>query len=352
MKKTIEKLPGDTEGISYELTVFRFKGSSKKAPTAYIQAALHAGELPGVVAIHALMPKLRAAEAEGRILGDITIVPAANPVGRAQYHFGDVQGRFHLGTRTNFNRDFPLLDKPEASALPPATHAATVDVRLKRRLVELSIGHDIVLDLHCDDEGVAYLYVPAVLWPAMQDCAAAMGVEAVILWEGESGAAFEEAAIHPWLQIPREKARLDCRVVTTVEYRGLSDVENSLAKSDAEGIYRLLAVRGVIADERAAKPKKFAGIAAPIENVEMISMPRGGAILFHVEPGQRVRKGAKLATIVHTPGEENGAIDLFAPQAGYILTRSSRRSGRAGDDIVKLVGEARSAKAKAGALED
>ena len=352
MKTTIEKLPGDTEGVSYELAVYRFKGSSKKAPTAYVQAALHAGELPGVVAIHALMPKLRAAEAEGRILGDITIVPAANPVGRAQYHFGEVQGRFHLGTRTNFNRDFPLLDRPDAGALPPAPKAATIDQRLKRRLVELSVGHDIVLDLHCDDEGVPYLYVPAQLWPAMQDCAAAMGVEAVILWEGQSGAAFEEAAIHPWLQLPPEKAGLDRRVVTTVEYRGLRDVENAYAKSDAEGLYRLLATRGVIADGKAAKPRKFTGVAAPIGNVEMISMPRGGAILFHVAPGDRVRKGAKLATIVHTPGDENGAIDIHAPQSGYILTRSSHRSGRAGDDIIKLVGGVRSVKARQGALED
>lgn len=352
MKTSIEKLPGDTEGVTYELTVFRFKGTSKKAPTAYIQAALHAGELPGVVAVHALMPKLRAAEAEGRILGDITIVPAANPVGRAQYHFGEVQGRFHLGTRTNFNRDFPLLDRPDPAALPPAPPAATVDQRLKRRLIELSIGHDIVLDLHCDDEGVPYLYVPSALWPAMQDCAAAMGVEAVILWDGESGAAFEEAAIHPWLQIPGEKAGLDRRVVTTVEYRGLRDVESSYAKSDAEGIYRLLATRGVIADAKAAKPRKFAGLAAPIGHVEMISMPRAGAILFHVEPGQHVRKGAKLATIVHSPGEEDGAVDVRAPQAGYVLTRISHRSGRAGDDIIKLVGEAPSASAKQGALED
>lgn len=352
MKTTIEKIPGDTEGVSYELTVYRFKGSSRKAPTAYIQAALHAGELPGVVAIHELMPKLRAAEAEGRILGDITVVPAANPVGRAQFHFGEVQGRFHLGTRTNFNRDFPLLARPERSALPPATHTATVDQRLKRLLVELSIGHDIVLDLHCDFESVFYLYVPAQLWPAMRDCAAALGVEAAILWEGESGAAFEEAAIHPWLQVPREKAGLDRRVVTTVEYRGLRDVEPSYAKSDAEGIYRLLSVRGVIADEKAAKLKRFTGIAAPIDHVELIAMPRSGAILFHVEPGQRVRKGAKLATIVHSPGEPDGALDLHAPQAGYVLTRSAHRSGRAGDDIIKLVGEGPSAKPKAGALED
>ncbi len=352
MKTTIEKLAGDTEGVSYELTVFRFKGSSRNAPTAYIQAALHAGELPGVVAVHALMPKLRAAEAEGRILGDITIVPAANPIGRAQYHFGEVQGRFHLGTRTNFNRDFPLLDRPDKKALPPLNPASTADTRLKRLLVSLSVGHDIVLDLHCDDEGVPYLYVPSQLWPAMKDCAAAMGVDAVILWEGPSGAAFEEAAFHPYLNMPPEEAGFDRRVVTTVEYRGLRDVESSYAKSDAEGIYRLLAARGVIADEKAARPRKFTGIAAPIGNVEMISMPRGGAILFHIEPGQRVRKGAKLATIVHTPGEPDGAIDVHAPQAGYILTRISRRSGRAGDDIIKLIGEVRSAKPKGGTLED
>jgi hypothetical protein len=352
MKTTIEKLAGDTEGVSYELTVFRFKGSSRTAPTAYIQAALHAGELPGVVAIHALMPKLRAAEAEGRILGDITIVPAANPIGRAQHHFGKLEGRFHLGTRTNFNRDFPLLDRPNRQAMPPVPRNATADVHLKRLLVGLSIGHDIVLDLHCDDEGVPYLYVPAQLWPAMADCAAAMGVDAVILWEGESGAAFEEAAIHPWLQLPPQEAGLDRRVVTTVEYRGLRDVGSAYAKADAEGLYRLLAMRGVVADAKAGKPRKFAGLAAPIDHVEMISMPRAGAILFHVEPGQRVRKGAKLATIVHAPGEPDGASDVLAPQAGYVLTRSSFRSGRAGDDIIKLVGERRSAGAKSGALED
>ena len=84
----------------------------------------------------------------------------------------------------------------------------------------------------------------------------------------------------------------------------------------------------------------------------MISMPRAGAILFHVEPGQRVEEGARLATIVHSPGEPDGSVEVLAPQAGYILTRSMHRSGRAGDDIIKLVGGTRSARPKDGALED
>ena len=222
MERTVERLPGDTEGVAYEFPVFRFQGSTADAPSAYIQAALHAGELPGTVAIDALMPLLVKAEKEDRIRGSLTIVPSANPIGRAQYHFGDLEGRFHLGTRINFNREFPLLDRPDATGLAATDRPTTADRALKRRLIALSMGHDIVLDLHCDDEGVPYLYVPEVLWPAMEDCAAAMGVEAVVLWEGAFGTAFDEASIHPWLkQVPDKLAR---RVVTTVEYRGLRDV--------------------------------------------------------------------------------------------------------------------------------
>ena len=351
MDKTIETIAGDTEGVAYEFPVYRFKGSSAGADSAYLQAALHAGELPGVVAIDALMPKLRKAEAEGRIRGDITVVPSANPVGRAQYHFGELQGRFHMGTRTNFNREFPLLDTPDAASLKPM-RKALADRRLKERLVTLSMGHDIVLDLHCDDEGVDYLYVPGALWPAMADVASAMGVKAVILWDGASGASFDEASIHPWLKQPADKAKLARRVVTTVEYRGIHDVERAFADADGEGLYRVLVARGVIEDTTLAAPAPYAGLVSPLENTELIAAPRGGAVLFDVKPGDRVTKGQRLASIVHSPGEEDSRIEILAPQAGYVFTRRSHRSVRAGDDLIKLAGDGPSAVAKSGALED
>jgi predicted deacylase len=349
MEKSIETIPGDASGVAYTFPVFRFAGTDPAAPSAYIQAALHAGELPGTVAIDALMPMLVKAEAEGRIRGSLTIVPGANPVGRAQYHFGDMQGRFHLGTRTNFNRDFPLLEKPDAADL--GDEVGTADQRLKKRLLALSMGHEIVLDLHCDDEGVSYLYVPKALWPTMEDCAAAMGVEAVILWEGGSGASFDEASLHPYLQLPPEQASLSRRVVTTVEYRGLLDVYPALATGDAEGLYRLLVARGVVTDAKLPQPGRFAGLVAPIDHIDMVTAPKSGAILFEVAPGDTVRKGDRIATIVHAAGEEGGRIEVTAPQSGYILTRVSRRFARAGDDLVKLVGEARSETARSGALE-
>lgn len=350
MQKSIERLAGDSEGVAYEFPVFRFTGTDKAAPRAYLQAALHAGELPGTVAIDALMPMLAKAEAEGRIKGSITLVPWANPVGRAQYHFGDHQGRFYLGTRTNFNRDFALIDMPDTSLLPAESTPTTIDERLKLRLLKLSIGHDIVLDLHCDDEGVAYLYVPAQLWPAMQDCAAAMGVDAVLLWEGASGSAFEEASFNPYIKA--DKARYETLAVTTVEYRGILDVDGASAQSDAEGLYRLLVARGVVTDTALPAPGPFQGVVAPLENIDMMPSPAAGAILYDVKPGDRVEKGARLASIVHAPGEAAGRTEVFAPQAGYILTRRSRRIIRAGEDLLKLVGATKSSDARSGTLED
>ncbi|OQM74501.1 succinylglutamate desuccinylase/aspartoacylase domain-containing protein [Manganibacter manganicus] len=350
MNKTIERITGDTIGVAYEFPVFRFEGSDKAAPTAYLQAALHAGELPGTVAIDALMPMLEKAERESRIKGGITLIPWANPIGRAQYHFGEHEGRFHLGTRTNFNRDFPLIDRPDTSLLPSDQATMSTDERLKARLLKLSIGHDIVLDLHCDDEGVAYLYIPAVLWPAMEDCAAAMGVQAVLLWGGASGSAFEEASVHPYLAA--DKAKLNRLAITTVEYRGILDVDGATAASDAQGLYRLLVARGVIEDSTLGTPRRFDGVVAPLENIDMMPAPRGGAILYDVRPGEYVEEGQRLATIVHAPGETDGRTPVLAPQAGYILTRRSRRIARQGEDLLKLVGSKRSDDARSGTLED
>ncbi|RUX51774.1 peptidase M14, partial [Mesorhizobium sp. M7A.F.Ca.CA.002.09.1.1] len=58
------------------------------------------------------------------------------------------------------------------------------------------------------------------------------------------------------------------------------------------------------------------------------------------------------ATIVHAPGETDGRTEVFAPQDGIILTRRSRRIIRAGEDLLKLVGDRKSTDARSGTLED
>lgn len=352
MQKTVKTIRGDTVGASYELDVLRFRGMSASAPKAYLQAALHANELPGVAALHYLIPQLEKAEKEGRLLGDVTVVPKANPIGAAQYLFHEHAGRFSLGSRINFNRDFPTpgADGKVARLADEAPVAA--EKRLKSLLLELAERHDLVLDLHCDDEALSYLYIPAPLWPHMSDLAACLGAEGVIIWDETSDGAFEEAALLQMADIRDGSFDWASKAVTTVELRGRADVSPEIAAGDAVGLYRFLVARGVVCDDTLKPVKPWEGTAEPIENVELMHAPAAGTLLYHVEPGDRVKTGDRLVTIVTAPGEQGGSIDVVAPQDGLILTRRVHRVTTLGDDLLKLVGARRSATAKSGTLDD
>lgn len=352
MQKTIRTIPGDTVGLSYHLDVLRFSGIDPKAPKAYLQAALHANELPGVAALHYLIPMLETAEAEAWLLGDVTVVPKANPIGAAQYLFHEHAGRFSLASRVNFNRDFPLSRPGGARLRHPLDAPVPAEKRLKSLLLDLADGHDIVLDLHCDDEAVSYLYVPAPLWPSMRDLAACLGSKGVIVWDETSDAAFEEAALLQFADIADRRFDWGSKAVSTVELRGRADVTAELAETDAAGLYRFLRVRGLIADGAAADRAEWAGVAEPIEHVEMLRAPAAGTLIYHVSPGDNVSEGDLLVTIVTAPGEADGTIEMRAPQDGLILSRRVHRVTSLGDDLLKLVGRHRSPTARPGTLDD
>ena len=82
MDTEIISLDSDTPGQTLSVRALRLRGAGG-GPAVYIQAGLHAQELPGVAALHYLIPKLAAAEAGGRLKGDVTLVPHANPIGLA-----------------------------------------------------------------------------------------------------------------------------------------------------------------------------------------------------------------------------------------------------------------------------
>jgi predicted deacylase len=351
MQAQTDILPGDTPGSAYSIRVLRFRGSDPSAPKAYLQAALHGEELPGTVALHALAPMLAEAEAAGRLRGDVTLVPLANPIGLGQELLGSPMGRFSFSTRTNFNRDFPLHATGKAPALAALDDGAVrAEVRLKAHLLRLSQGHDIVLDLHCDDEGLSYLYVHARLWPGLRDLAAALGSRAVLIWDDTSDGAFEEAAVSRHADLAPGDPALQRIAVSTVELRGIADVAPEMAASDAAGLFAFLAMRGVV-DGPSPSGSGFDGPVTPLDHVEMVRTPVAGAILYHVVPGMHVKAGDRLASILTAPGEPGGATDILAPQDGLILTRRSRRTARPGEDVVKLLGSRPSKTAKAGALE-
>jgi len=347
-------LNGDTPGVEWRLPVLRFSGTDTSAPSIYIQAALHAGELPGTALLHFLCERLSQAEAEGAILGDITVVPHANPIGAGQSHFGEMQGRFDLGARTNFNREFPLIPLGKRDALLEDLDRVPAVETLKRHLLSMALAADLVLDLHCDDESLQYAYIDDAFWPEAADLAAALAMEVVFLSDGESSA-FEEAVGYAWKHADGDnrKTRLPGKLAVTVELRGTRDVYPEMARRDADGLWRFLVSRGILRDETAAPVEAFAGPATPLDNIEMVRAPEAGAILFYHNIGERVGAGDLLAKIIARPGLAGGTIDILAPQAGLIVTRVSQRFARRGGNLMKIACDQPSAASrKPGTLEN
>ncbi len=330
-------LAGESGMLSFRLPVIRYRGASGR-PGAYLQAALHAEEQPGVAALHELARLLNRAEAEGRLAHDITLVPYANPIGLHQVVDGRVMGRFHLGSGTNFNRAFPLppVDQGKGkSAAAEAPPPARADQMLKAALAKLASGHDVILDLHCDKEAAVYAYCHAELWPGARDLAARIGAAAVMLWSGpeEGGAAFEEAVTIDRLPATPAKPFLSA----TVELRGQSDVDPALARADALGLYALLGDRGILLDGGIPPAAAWKGPAVRQDHVLSVTAPALGTLLFECPLGERVGEGRLIARILASPGEENGEVEVRAPASGLLLIRARDRLARPGETVATLI---------------
>ncbi len=118
MAHAVESIPllPQTPGTQRNLVVHRF-GTAKARPKIYLQAALHANEVPGIVVLDALMRRLAPLDAAGEVRGEVVIVPCANPIGLGDHVLGVPIGRYGLDSGSNFNRGFLDLGPPMAKRL-------------------------------------------------------------------------------------------------------------------------------------------------------------------------------------------------------------------------------------------
>ena len=108
MQRIDHPLPGQSLGQHTTVSSFHF-GAPGARPKAYIQASLHAEEIPAMLVAHHLRGLLEAAEQQGRLRGQVVLVPVANPIGLAQRVDHKPMGRFELDSSENFNRHYPNL---------------------------------------------------------------------------------------------------------------------------------------------------------------------------------------------------------------------------------------------------
>ncbi len=365
MTRRIERhrLHGSTPGTAREVIARRY-GAAGARPKAYVQAALHADETPALLTAHHLARLLDEAEGRGEVSGEIVLVPYANPIGLSQFVWGRHLGRDEISGGGNFNRNWPdipallgacldgkLSDEPEAnvSVIRAAMNAALAAETprdelhsLRLILARLAADADLVFDLHCDDEALMHLFLIPAHWPEGQDIAADLGCEAVLLAADSGGASFDETFSTPWTYLaekyPDHPIPAAC-LAGTVELRGQSDVEDTLAEADAAALFRVLQRRGMIAGDPGPAPEPRCD-ATRLDACEVLRAPASGVAAYAVDLGAQVREGDIVAWIVDPAAEDpaNARLAVRAGTDGLILSRRDRRYVLPGMTLAKIVG--------------
>ena len=374
MALTIETLtlPPAGPGTERRLTVLRYR-STQPGPKAYVQAAVHADEVPALLVAQHLREKLTALDAAGKLKGEIILVPYANPIGLTQFLQGWHLGRFELDSGQNFNRGYPELFEAVASVIDgqlgadaasnitiirqalraalPTHLPVSENAALKQHLYRLSCDADVVLDLHCDFEATMHLYIGTPLWAeGGADLAACMASPVNLLADDSGGEAFDEANSRLWWQLaqrfPQHPIPPAC-FAATIELRGDRDVDDALASKDADGLIAFLASRDCIDLPTPPKPA-IAPQATLLEAVDSLEASHPGVLTWTVKLGSTVQRGELLGHLVDP--ESGIRRPIHARNDGLFFAARGHRWVRPGQWIAKIAGCEKLDWRKAGAL--
>ncbi|MET3119327.1 putative deacylase [Undibacterium sp. GrIS 1.8] len=327
----------------------------------YIQASLHADEIPGMLVAHHLRARLEALEANGKIRGEIVLVPLANPIGLDQAIQGEPFGRFDLASGINFNRGYrnliPVLRESLATLLgsdinknvsiireqvllllaqwQPATEADS----LRKTLQSLACDADIVLDLHCDNQSVMHLYTGTPVAGEVLPLARYLGAEAMLLATESGDDPFDETCGRLWWELANHfkdqfPIPFAC-VPVTVELRGEVDVAHELAEQDADALIAYLAYKGQLDIATPPLPAAFCA-PTPLEAVLPIAAPHAGMLVFSKRPGDMVQQGDIIGEVIDPISGKT--TPLIAKVGGKMFARTAYRYVQRGMAIAKIAG--------------
>lgn len=353
------RLPAPAAGQQRELLSWHF-GTPGCAPKVYIQAALHADELPGMLVAHHLRTALEALEQQQKIIGEVVLVPVANPIGLNQAISGVPFGRFDLATGINFNRRYrhlttDLIDAVTGQLSQEPQHNVSLirqQLRqqlekwpalasgevLKKTLQSLSCDADIVLDLHCDNQAVMHLYTGTPLAEAIEPLARLLGAEAILLAKVSGDDPFDETLSRLWWELaehfPDFPIPQACLSVT-VELRGEQDVSHDYAQADAKALLDFLTLKQVIAGTPPVLPPARC-VATPLDGMQALQAPHGGLLLFQCAPGARVKVGQVIAELLDPISGES--TELRSEVDGCMFARTGFRHVQTGMGVASIAG--------------
>ncbi len=356
-------LPSPAPGSDRHLLVHRF-GTPGARPKVWLQAALHADELPGVLVLHHLSARLAEADRAGTVTGEIALVPFANPIGLAQQVGGKLVGRYALDGAGNFNRGFVELREALADAVKDrlggdaaanialirSEAARLLDERkaleesevLKLILQRQAVDADIALDLHCDVQSTLHLYVGPQQADSFLDLAARLGAAAVLTAADSGDVPFDECLSRPWWHLaqtyPGKPIPPDACLACTIELRGEADIDDATAARDAAALFDWLQGRRAIAGTPPPAPPA-ACRATPLEGVDVVKVPAAGLWLPSVAPGALVAPDDVVGTVLDPARPPDAARTLLRTRvAGVLFACVGPCLVKSGDRVAKVAG--------------
>lgn len=358
MRIETRPLTGASAGTRRELTLYRF-GVAGAGPKVYLQAGLHADEMPGVLVLQHLMDLLDETASRGEIIGEICVVPIANPIGLSQWVHQRPLGRQDAESLQNFNRGYPelaqlvgdsldgVLGEDEAGNLRlirRAFRAALAELQPRTDVQELQVGlmswscdADCVLDLHCDHFAVMHLYASSARPEVTRALCQAVGAELALIEDDSGGNAFDEAHTLPWRQLQARYPHVPAGCFSaTLEYRGQFDVEDGLARRDAGNLMGFLAAVGAVTGSDAV-PQYPDALHRPLSGALEVFAPQGGVVTWLTAPGDTVEAGQVLAHV--TDPVSRRRLPVASPVAGMLFRTELWRSCLRGQGLAHVAGE-------------
>lgn len=326
-------------GLELDVPVITIAGTGE-GPSVYIQANIHGAEIQGNAVIHHLLEAFR----ENPPLGNVTLVPLANPLGINHKNGEFTLGRFDPVTGVNWNRQYHFDASALEGFVEQFQHAEESEIRdafrqqlisqldskltspwgltvgqnLCLRLQRMAVEADIVLDLHTGPVSARHLYVPDYARASARH----FNIPLNILMPSDFDGALDEANFSPWWQLSERFAEQGRELPVMVEAFTLElgsqewlNIDH--AKRDAMGILNYLQHHRMW-ETHPFEVNLDTQYACYLEDYRAYYSPAGGQVEYIAPLLQPLPAGEPLAKLWHF--NRMGQDDSLAEPLSQTLT--------------------------------
>lgn len=339
-------------GASLPLRIYTVKGRDPEAKSAYIQSSMHGSEVQG----NAVIAKLLEHFATTPPLGNVVLVPNANPYAVNQKSAEYTMGRFDPTTGDNWNRAYYLPDvKPKhklswdalcqryrADLISAVRKQLSGNIPFSRKvaltLQSMALAADYVLDLHCANISVRHVYSPEYA----EECARYLGIPLILSIPKDFGGALDEAQSCSWWRLwetlnaegyENLPSLQNLPQGFTLELGGQERVSRDEAEKDAEGILNFLRYKGVVSGRANAPARNY---ICPLSGYKIVYSKYAGHVDFAPVLGKQIKRGDLLVKTLQFESEGARWQDTVAEEDCIPVLHHSSAVVHEGVELIKV----------------